>query len=187
MSLESKKQLKLVIVDVDGVLCPNKIYDDNGDVLGKEFKDIDFTAIKQFKALGIEVVFLSSDPFNKRIARRRSVQFFNGRGEDGKIDKLSVAKEICKNRHLILSEEVLYVGDDIFDIPLLKAVKYAYAPIDANPILNFVPDLEIVARRGGEGVLAGIFDHLLDSEVIDTDSETLIQRVTELDAEEYNA
>lgn len=184
--METKKKLRLVIVDVDGVLCHNKQYNEFGSVTGKDFKDIDFTAIKQFRAIGINVVFLSGDLFNWGTANKRKIEFFNGRLKDGKIDKLSVAKEICKEKFLILSEEVLYVGDDLFDIPLLKAVKYAYAPIDANPLLNVVPDLQIVARRGGEGVLAGIFDHLLDEGVIDVDSETLIQKVIELDAEEYN-
>ena len=65
--------IKLVILDVDGVLTDGKkYYNRDGDVLMKTFCDKDWTAIKRFKALGIKVLFLSGDPFNEKIAKNRN-------------------------------------------------------------------------------------------------------------------
>ena len=51
--------IKLVILDVDGVLTDGKkYYNRDGDVVMKTFCDKDWTAIKRFKALGIKVLFL---------------------------------------------------------------------------------------------------------------------------------
>ena len=60
--------LKLVILDIDGVMTDGKkFYDKNGDVLCKQYNDKDFTAIKRFMATGIDVCFLSGDNWNKVI------------------------------------------------------------------------------------------------------------------------
>ena len=65
--------IKLLILDVDGVLTDGKkYYDSKGKVVMKTFCDKDWTAIKRFKALGVQVVFLTGDPFNTKIASQRN-------------------------------------------------------------------------------------------------------------------
>ena len=57
--------IKLVILDVDGVLTDGKkYYNREGEVLMKTFCDKDWTAIKRFRAMGITVIFPTGDPFN---------------------------------------------------------------------------------------------------------------------------
>ena len=57
--------IKLLILDVDGILTDGKKqYDREGNVRMKTFCDKDWTAIKRFRALGINVIFLTGDPFN---------------------------------------------------------------------------------------------------------------------------
>ena len=54
-----------------------KIYSPNGKIIGKEFCDLDFTAIKIFKSLLIKVIFISGDQTcNKSIANNRNIDFY---------------------------------------------------------------------------------------------------------------
>ena len=60
--------IKLVILDVDGVLTTGKkYYNREGEVKLKSFCDKDWTAIKRFQAIGIPVIFITGDPYNKQI------------------------------------------------------------------------------------------------------------------------
>ena len=61
---------RLIVIDVDGVMCNGKIYNYDGKAVGKIFNDLDWTTIKQFKALGLPVVFLTGDSFNRGIAKK---------------------------------------------------------------------------------------------------------------------
>jgi 3-deoxy-D-manno-octulosonate 8-phosphate phosphatase (KDO 8-P phosphatase) len=65
--------VKLLILDVDGVLTDGrKYYDSSGLATHKTFCDKDFTAIKKFKSIGCEVIFLSGDKnINEKIAENR--------------------------------------------------------------------------------------------------------------------
>ena len=66
--------IKLLILDVDGVLTDGKkYYNRDGKVEMKTFCDKDWTAIKRFRALGINVIFLTGDPFNENIAYHRNI------------------------------------------------------------------------------------------------------------------
>ena len=63
--------IKLILLDIDGVMTDGrKYYDKEGTVRLKTFCDKDWTAIKRFRALGIQVAFLSGDGFNANIANK---------------------------------------------------------------------------------------------------------------------
>ena len=68
--------IKLLILDVDGIMTDGvKYYDKEGVVKLKTFCDKDWTAIKRFKSIGIQVLFLTGDPFNEAIAKNRNIDF----------------------------------------------------------------------------------------------------------------
>ena len=65
--------IKLLILDVDGIMTDGiKYYDREGTVKLKTFCDKDWTAIKRFRAIGINVVFLTGDPYNVSILENRN-------------------------------------------------------------------------------------------------------------------
>ena len=56
------KKFDLLVIDIDGVMTDGtKLYDTYGNIYLKKFNDKDFSAIKRFKELGVEVCFLSAD------------------------------------------------------------------------------------------------------------------------------
>lgn len=170
--------IKLVVLDVDGVLCDGKIYDETGKAYSKIFNDLDFTAIKCFKALGIPVVFLTSDPFNIGIAKERNIVFKNGRNQSGIIDKGSWGP-IFESEYGVTRDEILYVGDDRFDIPLLEYVGWAFCPSNSPECVKGY--CHVLKGRSGQNLVSEIFEYLLGINLI---QEPNLRMLMFIDAEE---
>ena len=80
--------IQLLILDIDGVLTDGtKIYDKKHTVISKLFQDKDFTAIKRFKASGVNVITISGDIWNQGMAKKRNLDFYHSRSKEGELDK----------------------------------------------------------------------------------------------------
>jgi 3-deoxy-D-manno-octulosonate 8-phosphate phosphatase (KDO 8-P phosphatase) len=157
--------IKLLILDVDGVLTDGKkYYNRDGKVEMKTFCDKDWTAIKRFRALGVNVIFLTGDPFNENIAHHRNIQCIVNRKDGKHTDKGDYVEEICQE-YGVTEKEIAFVGDDIFDLGIIKKVKYSYCPEDApNEIQHEVT--EILTAPGGNNCIMVLFDYLKDSNLL---------------------
>lgn len=154
--------IKLIILDVDGVLTDGrKIYNSEGLCIYKTFCDKDFTAIKKAKASGIKVCFLSGDEnINKQIAENRNIDFYSSRFEkkENFLPKLLETYNCLKN-------EVVFIGDDIFDLQLLKEIKYSFCPSDASKeVKNQV--FKVLDVKGGDNVVMHLFDFLAEKNLL---------------------
>ena len=142
--------IKLLILDVDGVLTDGKkYYNRDGDVVMKTFCDKDWTAIKRFRALGVNVIFLTGDPFNEKIASNRNIDCIVNRKDGKHTDKEDYLQEICET-YKVTEKEIAFVGDDIFDIGIIKKVKYSYCPEDSNCIMilfDYLKDSKLLPKR----------------------------------------
>jgi len=172
--------IKLLILDVDGVLTDgNKIYDINHTSVYKKFNDRDFTAIKRFKATGINVVLLSGDMFNKSVGEKRNIDFYCSRNEDLSLDKSRFLKKF-KDIYNIPIKNMAFVGDDFFDLSIIKKLKYTYCPNNSPQIVkdNCTTTLNV---KSGDGVVAYLYDLLLSINEIKDASE---EDVNDLDKKE---
>jgi len=156
-------KIKLVVLDVDGVLTDGKkTYDKEGICVLKTFCDKDFTAIKKLKSSGVKVCFCSGDnSINELIAKNRNIDFYYSRF----IDKASFVNKF-KINYNCSTEEMLYVGDDIFDINLLKKVGFSVCPSDASPEVLKTCDL-ILKSKGGENVIVELVEYLEKNNLVD--------------------
>ncbi len=170
--------IKLVILDVDGCLTDGKIYDRDHNVIGKVFNDLDFTSIKKFKALKIDVCFLTSDEFNIGLSKKRLVDFWNGK-INGKIDKAAVYEKI-KIHYGVKDNEISSLGDDVFDIPVLSRSIWSFCPSNSP---NSVKEetTHILKGRSGENLVSEMFDWLVYKELI---QEPSIEELIRIDSEE---
>ena len=75
-------------------------------------------------------------------------------------NKLEQALEICRELKIDI-KEVAYIGDDLGDIQLLKAVGYAGVPVSAPDYIRELATVEL-AKKGGEGVFREFVEKLLD-------------------------
>lgn len=142
-------KIKLFLTDVDGTLTDGGMYySENGDEL-KKFNTRDGMGIQLLKAQGIKVGIITSENrnLNFRRAEKLKVDFIRQGKKDG--GKLAVAKEICNEIGITLSE-VAYIGDDINCIELLSNVGLAACPADACDRVKSIPNIIILSRRGGD-------------------------------------
>ena len=149
---------KLLVLDVDGVLTDGtKIYTPTG-VLGKRFFERDFTAMKEFKRQGVQVVCMTSDPMNVALLAVKSRHIrVHVAYRDSKIDTLTT---IAEEHGVGLDDwsEVAYVGDDLEDFTVLRSVKadggWAFTPANHHPKLDQFNTLPV---DGGEGVVEYLY------------------------------
>jgi len=173
--------IKLIILDIDGVLTNGrKIYDSSGKCVYKEFCDKDWTAIKRFQSLDIQVVFLTGDPnINGSMGLNRGIKTYVNRSNNTHIDKAYYLEEIMLN-HNVEAENICYVGDDLFDIGIMKKVKYPFCVEDSPKIVKDYS--RALDRRGGDNVIARLFETLEDLNLIKICKyEEIMDKIYELD------
>lgn len=172
--------IKLIILDVDGVMTNGKkTYNWDGYAISKEFCDKDWTAIKRFKALGVNVVFLSGDKFNKKIAQNRNITFWHN-----ELPKETYLNSICLHLN-VMPEEVAYAGDDLFDVEISKLVGYKYCPADA--VIEMKDICTIIGANGGDNFVMHLFNHLYLRSLIPRWTDSHVKIMYELDNKEVKS
>ena len=151
------KKIKLLLLDVDGVLTDGRIiYDANG-LETKFFNVKDGHGIKLLQKAGIEVGIISAR--RSEVVKVRAAELGITHLHQRSLDKLVPYREVLDATGLS-DEEVAYIGDDIQDLPLLRRVGFAAAPLDAVP--DVLPHVHFVTRnRGGWGAVREVCDLLL--------------------------
>ena len=153
------KNIKMFLTDCDGCLTDaGMYYSEKGDEL-KKFNTRDgmgFALLREKRILTGLVTGESVD-LNKRRVDKLHLDIYI----PGCKDKLTAVEELCAEKGLSL-DEVLYIGDDVNDLPLLKAVGFSCCPNDAvNSVREAVDYISPLA--GGTGVIRDIADKLLDN------------------------
>lgn len=152
----------LLILDIDGVMTDGtKTYGLNGEVLSKTFYDHDFTAIKRFKSKGLNVCFLSGDKrVNENMCSRRKIDFYHN--ENGK-DKSEYLDLLCET-YDTSPQNIAYVGDDIYDLQIMRNVKYVFCPSDAvSDVLELCEEKgAILKSKGGRGVVKELYNYVYE-------------------------
>jgi 3-deoxy-D-manno-octulosonate 8-phosphate phosphatase (KDO 8-P phosphatase) len=154
---ERLKNIKLLLLDVDGVMTDGRIvYDANG-VETKFFNVKDGHGIKMLQRAGIEVGIISGR--ESQVVTNRAAELGISLVYQKALDKLSPYLEILASRGL-RDEEVAFMGDDIIDIPVMRRVGFAAAPLDA---LDYVVENAhfVAVNRGGWGAVRELCDLII--------------------------
>ena len=175
--------IKLLILDVDGILTPgNKIYDNNGLCKYKSFNDKDWTAIKLFKCHDVNVCFLTGDEFNLELAKNRNIDCFVNKENNFVKDKVLYLDFLCQ-KYNVSKEDVAYLGDDYFDYNILSAINYSFVPDDAPDLLK--NNFNVLPYKGGENLVMRFYDYCILNELIcKLDIQTKIHLLYEQDKKE---
>ena len=122
--------IRLLILDVDGVLTDGRLYfDAKGEAL-KVFHVRDGHGIKMAQRAGLEVAFVSGR--RSDAAYHRAKELGINRFFEGVRDKVAVMQEIMAAMQ-IDAAQVAAVGDDLVDIPIMARAGLAVAVADAVP------------------------------------------------------
>jgi len=154
---EKIKPIKLLILDVDGVLTDGKIiYNDRGEEI-KAFHVRDGHGLKLLMRAGIGIALITGRKSKVVLHRARDLGIKNV--YQRVTNKIEVYEKILKGKNL-KDENVGFVGDDLVDIPVLKRVGFSAAVGDAIPEVREVADY-VASKKGGEGAVREICELLL--------------------------
>lgn len=149
--------IRLLLLDVDGVLTDGRIIIDDRGVETKHFHVRDGQGISLLKCSGIEVGFITGR--SSRVVRHRANDLRVALLFQGVQDKLRVYERIKKKRRLT-DAQIAYVGDDIVDLPVLRRVGLAVMVGDGSAELKPFADYVTVAR-GGMGAVREVAELIL--------------------------
>jgi len=151
------RRVRLLVLDVDGVLTDGRLfYGPKGELL-KAFHVRDGHGIKQVAAAGITVAIISGRKSAAVLQRARGLGIRHV--TQGAEDKLVALRKLAKARGVTL-EECACVGDDTPDAPILAAAGLGVAVADAHQDALDAADL-VTARNGGHGAVREVCDWLI--------------------------
>ncbi len=154
------KEIKLLILDCDGVLSDGKIYYNNSQIETKSFHAHDGFGIKLLSFAEIEVAIITGRKSN--ILSKRAEDLDITILYQGVKNKLKIALDIMNELELNW-ENVAYIGDDWNDYPVISKVAFSACPADAMP--NFKKCVDFVATlKGGEGAVREVIEHILNKQ-----------------------
>lgn len=145
---------KCFILDVDGVLTTGQFLYTSDGKFAKVFGPDDNDALKLVEPY-LEILFVTGDRKGFEISKRRIV---NDMGY--KLELVSTIRRIDWIEDRYSMEDVIYMGDGIFDHYVMKKVGYAIAPSNADPLAIEYADY-VTRRSGGERAVAEACLHIL--------------------------
>jgi 3-deoxy-D-manno-octulosonate 8-phosphate phosphatase (KDO 8-P phosphatase) len=175
------RKIKVFFCDSDGVLFPNTV------LMGAPYKAkyrsyYDGLGLLFLRELGIRIVFITNEKGESASALRETVEKLNSlpsskpQKADGwepivlyegrnSAKKLETAKEFLSENEFTFAESA-YMGDDLIDAPLLKAVALPAAPAQAEKAIRDIC-LFVSEREGGAGAIRDFANMIVEARGID--------------------
>ena len=165
-------KIKLVLTDIDGVWTDGGMYyDQTGNEL-KKFNTSDSAGVVFLRLLEIPMGIITGE--NTQIVQRRADKLKISRLYMGVMNKMAVVEKLCAELQISL-QEVAYIGDDLNDAVLLKAVGFSAIPANAPAYMEKFAQIRL-NKSGGEGAFREFIELLLEKENL---LETAIEKYIE--------
>ena len=175
------QKVKVFFCDSDGVLFPNTV------LMGAPYKAkyrsyYDGLGLLFLRELGIRIVFITNEKGESATALRETVEKLNAlpsskpqksdgwepivlyEGRNG-AKKLETAKEFLAENNLSF-DDAAYMGDDLIDAPLLRAVAFPAAPAQAEEVIKNMCQF-VAKREGGAGAIRDFANMIVEAHGID--------------------
>lgn len=149
------KDIKLIVYDFDGVLTDNKVLLREDGVESVVVNRSDGLAIGMIKDMGIKQIILSKEKNKVVEVRANKLGIPVLKGIDNKKEALI---GYCKGNGIPL-ESVVYIGNDINDVELMKIVGYPVCPSDAYEEVKKIVKI-VLEASGGAGVVRDVLKYL---------------------------
>jgi 3-deoxy-D-manno-octulosonate 8-phosphate phosphatase (KDO 8-P phosphatase) len=151
------RRIKMLLLDVDGVMTDGGLYYSGEGIELKRFHAHDGYGIVRAHEHGIRIAIISgrSSPIVEARARVLKIDdvYLDA------MDKVSPFRELQK-KYGFTEEQTAFIGDDLFDLPLLEIVGFSAAP--ANAMAGVKRRVDYVTRMaGGNGAVREVADLIL--------------------------
>lgn len=159
-SIDRARQIKLLVLDVDGVLTNNQlVFGRDGEIL-KIFHSQDGLGIAAAHKAGLKTAIISGR--NSEMVRRRGAELHIGDLFQGAGDKVAAFSQLLE-KHGLTPDDAAYVGDDLNDLPVLSRAGLACAVANAAPEVK-ARSHYVAQHAGGSGAVREIIEYILKAQ-----------------------
>ncbi len=157
---QKAKQLKLLILDVDGVLTDGRLFFDKNGEEYKSFHARDGHGIKLLRQTGVEIAVISGRKSQSVALRMKALGIkYVYQGHENKI---AAFNEIIQTIG-IKPEQAAHMGDDLLDLPIMVRVGLSIAVNDANNSVKEYADW-CTETSGGLGAVREVCDFIMQAQ-----------------------
>ena len=167
--ITASKNIKLLLLDVDGVLTDGKLYYGNSGEELKAFNIQDGLGIKLLQQGGIQVGIITGRV--STLLQRRADELGINPVIQGREDKLTALRELLENQNLGL-HQIAFMGDDLPDLSAINLVGLGITVANACSTLAAKADWQTL-RSGGDGAVREAAEMILKAQ---GKFDTLVER-----------
>ncbi len=149
--------VKMLLLDVDGVMTDGGLYYGADGVELKRFDAHDGYGVVRASEHGLRIGIISGRSTPIVEARARVLHI-----EDvfqGSMDKVTPMRDL-QRKYGLQEHEFAFIGDELFDIPLLSLVGFSAGPRNARPEVKRVVDY-VTKSRGGDGAVREVIELII--------------------------
>ncbi|MDX1763129.1 MAG: HAD-IIIA family hydrolase [bacterium] len=158
--LEKARQVRWIILDVDGVMTDGRITYDTHGVETKSFNVRDGHGIKLAQRAGIHFAIITGR--SSTIVQKRADELGIQDVFQGAIRKIEAYESLLAH-HGLSDEETSFVGDDLIDLPLFRRVGLSAVVADADPETREQADM-VLNHAGGTGAVREFIEYVLKAQ-----------------------
>ncbi|MCP4470131.1 MAG: 3-deoxy-manno-octulosonate-8-phosphatase KdsC [Gammaproteobacteria bacterium] len=163
----SARQVRLLILDIDGVLTDGGLQFDNRGEEYKTFSSLDGHGIRMMLDCGIEIAVITGR--KSAIVDHRMGDLGVRHIHQGCRDKLAAFTKLLQATGL-KPDQVAYVGDDLPDLPIMRRVGLAIAVQNAHAFVKQHCDW-VTSLPGGSGAVREVTDFILQAQSLLEDKQ----------------
>jgi 3-deoxy-D-manno-octulosonate 8-phosphate phosphatase (KDO 8-P phosphatase) len=149
--------VRLLVLDVDGVLTDGKLYFLADGSEAKAFSTLDGQGIKMLMNSGVNVAIITGR--TSTIVERRAANLGIMHLIQGREDKRTALDELLSSLQLSY-DQVAYLGDDLPDLAAIRCVALGVAVANANTFVR-QHALAVTSLRGGEGAARELCEFIM--------------------------
>lgn len=158
--LNKAAQIKLVVFDVDGVLTDGGLFFGDDGQEYKAFYSRDGLGMKLLQQTGVEIAVITAR--NSKVVEHRMRNLGIENVYQGKLNKLDAFHHLLEKLK-VSAEHTAYVGDDVVDLPVMKAAGLAVAVQDAHPFVKQHAHW-ISQHNGGRGAARDVCELIMQAQ-----------------------
>src|SRR6185369_16230339 len=155
--IDRLKNIRLLLLDVDGVMTDGSIIYDGNGLETKCFNVRDGHGIKMLQRHGVEVGIITGR--TSIVVDIRAKELGINLVYQGALKKLESYTD-AKEKTGFEDSQIAYMGDDIIDVPVLRRVGFAAVPLDGLPEVQAVAHF-VSSHGGGRGAVREVCDMIL--------------------------
>ncbi len=149
--------IKLIAMDVDGVLTDGSFWWGPNGEEWKRFHFADIMGLSRARRAGLKLALISGEdsPLIDRLATKMQISDV----EKSCKDKARALQNLATVHNLAL-EEICFMGDDVNDLPALAIAGLPAAPADAQPAIRAMCRF-VSTAKGGNGAVRELIEMIL--------------------------